>query len=157
MPNTTSIQYADDGTINVLGWTWSIQAAPAWLAPLLLITGGVLMSSAMAVEAVLDGRASHRGVAVFEALLALDLPADAPVMKAIGVSELGAHMHGDLSLDDLRGKVVLLEFWASWCSGCIDGLPQLRELYERHAGDAGLEIVGISLDENPRDFRRATP
>ena len=61
----------DDGTINVLGWTWSIQAAPAWLAPLLLITGGVLMSSAMAVEAVLDGRASHRGVAVFETLLAL--------------------------------------------------------------------------------------
>lgn len=59
-----------------------------------------------------------------------------------------------VDLEDLRGKVVLLQFWASWCESCIDGMPDLVTLYAEHGGD-DFEIVGVSLDEDPRAARRA--
>jgi thiol-disulfide isomerase/thioredoxin len=56
-------------------------------------------------------------------------------------------------LEDLRGKVVWLNFWASWCPPCQQETPILRELSERYR-DRGLEIVGISVQEtSPADVR----
>jgi peroxiredoxin len=51
------------------------------------------------------------------------------------------------SLRDRKGKVVLVDFWATWCRPCLKEFPVLREIYTRFA-DRGFEIVGISLDEN---------
>jgi peroxiredoxin len=48
-------------------------------------------------------------------------------------------------LEDLKGKVVLLNFFATWCGPCRQEVPELVKLYERFR-DRGLEIVGISLD-----------
>ena len=45
-----------------------------------------------------------------------------------------------------RGKVVLVDFWATWCVPCIDAMPKLRELYARYHAQ-GLEIVNISVDQ----------
>lgn len=56
---------------------------------------------------------------------------------------------GTLKLSDLRGKVVLLDFWATWCGPCRAGIPHLNELYGEHRED-GLEIVGISVDRGGR-------
>ena len=61
--------------------------------------------------------------------------------------------HRDISLAQLKGKVVVVQFWASWCASCVDGLPRLQKLYDRYAGD-GLEILSVSLDEDPRALRR---
>jgi peroxiredoxin len=49
-------------------------------------------------------------------------------------------------LQDLRGKVVLLNFWATWCAGCRVEMPRFVEQYRKHHAD-GLEIVGVSMDD----------
>ena len=55
--------------------------------------------------------------------------------------------------DELLGKVVVLQFWASWCASCVEGMPDLRDLHDGLSGEE-FEIVGISLDEDPRAARR---
>jgi peroxiredoxin len=51
-----------------------------------------------------------------------------------------------VSLENLRGKVVLLDFWATWCKPCARSMPELQKLHEQYAGQ-GLAVLGISIDE----------
>lgn len=52
----------------------------------------------------------------------------------------------EVSLSDFRGKVVLLDFWATWCPPCLVSIPHLNMLYQTYMGK-GLEILGINLDQ----------
>lgn len=56
------------------------------------------------------------------------------------------------SLRDFRGKVVLLDFWATWCGPCKKEMPNLKKLVEKHGKD-GLEVIGISLDEDEKELK----
>lgn len=60
---------------------------------------------------------------------------------------------GHFSLDDERGKVVLVHFWATWCGPCVTELPVLQTLYG-DLKDEGLSIVGIAVDDDPSEVRR---
>lgn len=51
----------------------------------------------------------------------------------------------EVSLQDLEGSPVLLNFWATWCTPCRREMPFLQELYQEHR-DAGLRVVGVSMD-----------
>lgn len=64
-----------------------------------------------------------------------------------------------IASDDLKGKVVLVHFWATWCPPCREEMPVLQAFYQRHAKE-GLEIVAISLDDDAdrskvKDFTRS--
>ena len=57
--------------------------------------------------------------------------------------------HGrTVQLADLRGKVVILNFWATWCPPCLKEIPEFIALQEKY-GPAGLVVVGVSMDEEP--------
>lgn len=52
-----------------------------------------------------------------------------------------------VKIEDYRGKVVLLDFWATWCTGCKKEIPWFSE-FQKTYGDKGFAVVGVSLDED---------
>ena len=58
-----------------------------------------------------------------------------------------------VSLDDYAGKVVLLNFWATWCPPCVQEMPSLNRTYERFRDD-GMVVLGVSVDEDAEQYAR---
>ncbi len=68
-------------------------------------------------------------------------PQAAPVLVTTG-------LHGEhIDLASLRGKVVLLNFWATWCGPCREEIPEFERLQRQYAGK--LQVIGMSVDELP--------
>lgn len=66
-----------------------------------------------------------------------------------------ADIKGDsITLSSLKGKVLLLDFWASWCGPCRFSNKQLVKLYNKYK-DKGFEIFSVSLDEEIKDWKKA--
>jgi len=104
-------------------------------------------------------------VAAFALLLALaaNAPAKTPIKLKPG--DLAPQFaRGDLQgrpfdLKAQRGKIVLIDFWASWCPPCIIAIPHLNQLQKKY-GARGFQVVGVSMDdsanitkETMREFR----
>ena len=99
------------------------------------------------------------GCAGSEGAARVDIGAPVPAYSAVSLA-------GDtVSLAAQRGKVVLLNVWATWCHPCRDEIPELQALHEGYAA-RGLEIVGVSVDTEGaddairafmRDFRMTYP
>jgi thiol-disulfide isomerase/thioredoxin len=60
----------------------------------------------------------------------------------------------DVDVAALRGKVVLVDFWATWCKPCVAELPHLKSMYEKYNAQ-GFEIIGISMDDENHRARVA--
>jgi thiol-disulfide isomerase/thioredoxin len=73
-----------------------------------------------------------------EAILEIDLPAPDGTNK---------------KLSDLKGKVVVLHFWASWCPYCRRDNPELVKLYQKYK-DKGLEVYSVSLDKDKAAWQK---
>jgi len=78
--------------------------------------------------------------------------ADASALAAMSDQPLPTIDGGELTLNDLHGQVVLLDFWASWCGPCRESFPWMNQVQQRY-GDDGLVIVGVNLDQNTADAR----
>lgn len=71
----------------------------------------------------------------------------APEVGAIAPPFTAQTLRGEtVSLDDLRGHPVIINFWATWCGPCRIEMPELQRLYEAHHAD-GLRILAVNLGE----------
>ncbi|MEK7727238.1 MAG: TlpA disulfide reductase family protein [candidate division KSB1 bacterium] len=92
-------------------------------------------------------------------ILALSLFAASPEIKTGAKARdftLTSFRGKEISLSGLRGKVVLLNFWATWCAPCREELPELSLLQE-NLGKRGLVILAVSVDndlENAKSFAK---
>jgi thiol-disulfide isomerase/thioredoxin len=83
----------------------------------------------------------------------------APLKVGDAFPELAKFKLEGKSLPDLKGKVVLVDFWASWCVPCKKSFPALNELQRRY-GDKGLVIIAVNVDDDRAKmnaFLKSTP
>lgn len=78
---------------------------------------------------------------------ALDAGSRAPDIRARSLNGQ------QINLADLKGKVVIIDFWASWCKPCAKAMPVLDRLYKRYK-DHGLVVIGVSVDGERRDAEK---
>lgn len=69
-------------------------------------------------------------------------------LSPVALSDLPPNNRLDLS--EFRGKVVILDFWASWCVPCRRSFPWLNAMNAKYSGD-GLVIIGVNLDQEPQE------
>lgn len=74
------------------------------------------------------------------------------LMLIAAILAIGSSRAADstLNLDDYRGQVVLLDFWASWCVPCRRSFPWMNEMQQKYGGQ-GLVIIGVNMDANAED------
>lgn len=73
---------------------------------------------------------------------------EAPAFSLGGMANVKAGQK--ISLSDYKGKVIYLDFWASWCGPCRKSLPALNEIRSKYAS-RGFEVIAVNVDENPED------
>lgn len=78
--------------------------------------------------------------------------------QALGVGDKAENfelpgLERTVRLSDSRGKLVYLDFWASWCGSCRQSFPWMNELARKYSGQ-GLEIIAVNLDAKDEDARR---
>jgi peroxiredoxin len=110
-----------------------------------LIKQGKLDEGVAALKKFLELKADSPYAGQVQAIIADPRLVDAKFAPAFKVRTLKGD---ELSLDSLKGKIVLLDFWATWCGPCRVEMPAVKKMWQKYSAEPFV-IVGISLDRNP--------
>jgi peroxiredoxin len=124
-------------------------SAPGPVRPVVRLLGNVVRWSVLvAAPFAIASCSEHRASQSSEVQAAANSSAyDTTLAPDFALPDLKGHT---VHLKDFRGKVVVLDFWATWCGPCKMEIPHFAELMKRH-GEKGLEIVGVAMDETGAD------
>ena len=106
------------------------------------MTSGQQFGIVGAIVAVLGGALWFGSYQLKDELVGVDVGARAPMFSGATLDTPSKSK----SLADYKGKVVLLNVWATWCEPCRDEMPSMEKLY-REFGPQGLKIVAVSIDD----------
>ena len=112
------------------------------------VVGGAVVLAVLVLLVVGLVNKDQIGTSIQEAIDAGERP-DAPALTlpvlvaADGVGPVGS----ELSLDDLRGRTVVLNFWASWCTPCQVEAPVLEAVAERYRADGDVVVLGVDVQD----------
>jgi thiol-disulfide isomerase/thioredoxin len=119
------------------------------------VRGGLITEGRAFVEHVRTDLGSRSGSEIAldvldEIAASLKIPAAGETAEVIFTATDGT----EVDVSEMTNRVVLVDFWASWCGPCIQTMPGLKALYEAQHTN-GFNIVGISLDKERADFNEA--
>ena len=97
---------------------------------------------------ILRGLAFSLGLLTGLGVLAAEVGEKAPSFSIVSLTS-----NETVSLDDFKGKVVILDFWASWCGPCLVAMPKLSALSDSLPNDKAA-LLAISVDSDPRRAKR---
>ena len=119
---------------------------------LLLLAAGLLVGAGVAIFVfyVLDLGSGNSGK--IDEIPGVNLPVSAAVGFTAPDFELVDIKDEKVKLSDLRGKIVVLNFWATWCEPCKVEMPYFEELYQSERSD--LAILGVNFDEPPDQVKQ---
>jgi peroxiredoxin len=121
---------------------------PVFLYALLALTGLTLVMVLCAVVSAVNftrlRKAEFAAATPVPAIAAQSVATDFALATADGST---------LRLSDLRGKVVLLNFWATWCPPCKAEMPDLEALYREYGAERNFAVVGVNMEESSETVR----
>lgn len=113
-----------------------------------LIKAGKEEAGVTALKKYLELEPSSAEASQARAVIANTKMVDVRVAPSFSVK---SHTGGDLTLEKQRGKIVLLDFWASWCIPCRIDLPEVKKIWKKYGGDQFV-VIGINLDSSRPQF-----
>jgi cytochrome c biogenesis protein CcmG/thiol:disulfide interchange protein DsbE len=118
---------------------------------IIILTAGLLFGAGLAVLFYYGfNRGGNRAIQS-EVIEGVNLPASASVGSTAPEFELQNLNEETFSLSEMRGKIVVLNFWATWCEPCKLEMPFFEQLHK--AGQSDLEIWGVNFDEPPQQVQ----
>ena len=81
-------------------------------------------------------------------------PESEAVGKPFALEFMDAISGSPVSIQRLKGKVVVVDFWATWCGPCVAEMPKMKSLYAEYK-NKGVQFIGVSLDQNGSRARQA--
>jgi thiol-disulfide isomerase/thioredoxin len=151
---TSTDDAARTATVTQLADSIKANPASAELAMLGLMTTGIGSAPAadekMITDAVAQG--STPLAKQFAAQAEKEMSQKALIDKPFVLSGK-LHTGETFSTEQWKGKVVLVDFWATWCGPCVEELPRMKKIFQQYK-DQGLMIVGVSCDEKLEDLNK---